>query len=89
MAKHDKYTEKNLKKIGARIKQLRKEKGFTNYEQFAYTHQISRAQYGRYEKGSDMRLSSFIKVLKALDVSWVDFFSEGFDNSESKEATSD
>ena len=77
MAKHDKYTEKQLAKLGERFVQLRKERGYTNYETFAFDHKIPRAQYGRYEKGQDLRFSSLCKVLKALDVTFEDFF-EGF-----------
>lgn len=80
MAKElDKYTDKQLDNLGKRIKKLRKEAGFTNYEQFAFTHEINRSQYGRYENGEDLRFSSLLKVLKALDISLEDFFKEGFD----------
>ena len=75
MAKHDKYTEKQLRKLGERFQELRKEKGYTNYETFAFDHKIPRAQYGRYEKGQDLRFSSLCKVLKALDVNFEEFFS--------------
>lgn len=77
--KHDKYTEQQLNNLGKRIKQLRKASGFSNYEQFAFTHEINRSQYGRYENGEDLRFSSLIKVLKALDISLEEFFSEGFE----------
>lgn len=79
MANKDVLTEKQLERLGNRIKKLRKEKGYTNYEIFAYDHNISRAQYGRYEKGEDLRFSSLLKVLKGLDISLKDFFSMGFD----------
>ena len=67
------------KKLGKRIKELRIEKGYSNYENFAFEHDIPRAQFGRYENGEDLRFTSLIKVLKALDISLKDFFSEGFD----------
>ena len=82
MTKINKKTKQRLKKIGDRITQLRKEKGFSNYEQFAFTHGIGRAQYGRYENGSDMKLTSFMRVLDALDVSWLEFFGEGFEEED-------
>jgi transcriptional regulator with XRE-family HTH domain len=68
-----------LKKLGERIKQLRIKKGYTSYEYFAYEHNISRAQFGRYEKGQDLRISSLIKVVNALGITLSEFFSEGFD----------
>ena len=58
MPSHNTYTEKQLIKLGKRLKQLRIEKGYTNYEQFAFDHRLPRAQYGRYEKGQDLRFSS-------------------------------
>ena len=79
MAQIDSYTKNDLKIIGKRLRKIRIEKGYTNYEQFAFTHELPRAQYGRYEQGQDLRLSSLIKVLKAMDVSLAEFFSEGFD----------
>ena len=68
-----------LKKLGERIKQLRIKKGYSSYEYFAYEHNISRAQFGRYEKGQDLRVSSLIKVINAFGISLQEFFSEGFD----------
>jgi len=72
-------TEKQLHNLSERFKKLRKEKGFTNYEQFAFDNEIPRAQYGRYENGEDLRFSSLLKVLKAMNISLKDFFSEGFE----------
>lgn len=71
--------EDQLKKIGARIKQLRIQKGYTSYEYFAYEHNISRAQFGRYEQGQDLRLSSLIKVVNAFGMNLDEFFGEGFE----------
>lgn len=72
------YIKQQLDNLGARFRQLRKEQGYTNYEQFAFKNDIPRAQYGRYENGEDLRFSSLLKVLKALNISPKDFFSEGF-----------
>jgi transcriptional regulator with XRE-family HTH domain len=79
MAKKEDYTEKQLHNLGERLKKLRKEIGFSNYEHFAYENELSRSQYGRYENGEDLRFSSLLKVLKAMNISLKDFFSEGFD----------
>ena len=68
-----------LSNLGARIKAMRKARGYSNYEQFAYKHEINRSQYGRYENGEDLRFSSLLKVLKALDISLAEFFGEGFE----------
>lgn len=68
-----------LRKLGSRIKALRIARGYTSYEQFAYEHSISRAQFGRYEQGKDIRFSSLIKVINALGMTTTEFFSEGYD----------
>ena len=82
MKKHEPYIEKQLSNLGDRIKALRKARGYSNYEQFAYEHEINRSQYGRYENGEDLRFSSLLRVLKALDISVAEFFGEGFEEGE-------
>ncbi len=71
--------EEVLKKLGERIKSLRISKGYSSYEYFAYEHNISRAQFGRYERGEDLRFSTLVKIIKAFDMTLEEFFSEGFD----------
>lgn len=66
-----------IQKIGARIREIRKARGYTNHDTFAYDHDIDRTQFSKYERGADMRLSSLIKVLAALDITPEDFF-KGF-----------
>ena len=39
----DPKTAQDLQRIGQRLKALRKAKGYSNYEQFAYEHNIVRA----------------------------------------------
>lgn len=79
MANKDDYTIQQLESLAKRLREVRKERGFSNYEQFAFENEIPRAQYGRYEKGHDLRFSSLLKVLNAMDISLKDFFSQGFD----------
>lgn len=70
---------KELESLGKRIRELRIKKGYSNYEYFAYEKNIPRAQFGRYEKGEDLRYTSLLKVIKAFDMSIKEFFSEGFE----------
>lgn len=69
-----------IEQLASRIRQLRKDKGYTSYEDFANDNEIHRAQYGRYEKGQNMRYTSLVKVAKTFGMSLSEFFSEGFDN---------
>ncbi|HYD91935.1 MAG TPA: helix-turn-helix transcriptional regulator [Flavobacterium sp.] len=66
-------------KLAARIKQLRKDAGYSSFEDFANDRGvIHRAQLGRYEKGQDLRYTSLVKVAKMFDMTLSEFFSEGF-----------
>jgi transcriptional regulator with XRE-family HTH domain len=68
--------EELLIKLGERIKQMRIEKGYSSYEYFAYDHNISRSQFGRYERGEDLRFSSLVKVANAFGLSLEEFFKD-------------
>lgn len=72
-------TEDSVLNLARRIKSLRISKGYTNYETFAYENNISRSQYGRYEKGTDIRFTSLLRILNAFDITLEDFFKEGFE----------
>jgi transcriptional regulator with XRE-family HTH domain len=76
--KHSESTS-DIQKLANRLKSLRIQRGFTSYEAFANEFGLSRALYGRYEKGKDLRYSSLIKIVTALDMTLEEFFSEGFD----------
>lgn len=71
--------DSRLVQIGTRLRELRKAKGYTNYEKFAYEHDIASSQYARYELGQDFKMTTFLKILDALEISPLEFFSEGFD----------
>ncbi|MBZ4188949.1 helix-turn-helix domain-containing protein [Niabella beijingensis] len=66
-----------LNAIGSKLKELREKAGYTSYEHFAYDHNFGRAQYGKYERGTeDMRLSSLFRILEVMNISWSDFFKD-------------
>lgn len=69
-----------LRQIGAKLKKIRKERGYRNSDDFAYDHEINRSQYGKYEAGAqDMRISSLLKAINALGLTWEEFFSDGLE----------
>ena len=74
------FSDEYLKKLGERIKSLRIKANYKSYEFFAYDHNFSRAQWGRYENGQDLKFSSLVKVIKAFDMTLVEFFQEGFED---------
>lgn len=74
----DPQLEALYRKMGRRIKQLRKQKGYNNHETFAYEHGFARAQFGRYERGVNLQFSTIAKIAEAMDMTLAEFFSEGF-----------
>lgn len=72
------FRDETLKKLGERIRQLRLAKGYSSYEYFAYEHGFSRAQFGRYERGEDIRFGTLTRIIEAFDMSVEEFFGEGF-----------
>ncbi len=75
----DRLNKEMIEKLAARIRTLRKEKGFANYEKFANQFNLSRSVVGRFEKGQNMTFTSILSILRALEVPLSEFFSEGFD----------
>ena len=69
---------KQLENFGNRLKQIRKQKGYTNYEHFAYKHGFNRVQYGRYENGANISFKTLVKIIDAFDMTLEEFFAEGF-----------
>lgn len=68
--------DKTIIKIAEKIKRLRKEKGFTSYESFAFEHEINRVQYFRIEKGQNITLKTLIKVLQIHNLTLKEFFDD-------------
>ena len=79
MPKRKKDKPEEVMLLGQRIKQLRKKKGYTSQETFAYDNDYTLSYYSRLERGEDIRFTSLVRVCKALDVDFETFFSEGFD----------
>jgi transcriptional regulator with XRE-family HTH domain len=63
-----------LKAIALRLKELRKSKGYSNYEHIAFELGMSRSAYWRLETGANFELKTLIKICKLLEVSLEDFF---------------
>jgi transcriptional regulator with XRE-family HTH domain len=67
--------------LSDRIKTLRKAKGFSSFESFAYDIEISRVGMGKYETGNfnDIQMSTLLKIIDGLEMTPKEFFSKGFD----------
>ena len=60
--------------IASRLKELRKEKGYSNYEHIAFELGMSRSAYWRLETGVNFELKTLIKICRLLNISLEDFF---------------
>ncbi len=60
--------------IALRLKELRKSKGYSNYEHIAFELGMSRSAYWRLETGANFELKTLIKICRLLNVSLEEFF---------------
>jgi transcriptional regulator with XRE-family HTH domain len=70
------------KRMGERLKQLRKKMGYTSAEKFANDHDFSRPTYMEYEQGKsefNIEFNTLLKLANSYKVSLKEFFNEGFD----------
>jgi len=72
-------SDTELTKMAERLKSLRKKKGYSNMDIFAYEHGFGRAQYGRYENGQDLRFTTIVRLANCFNMNLKEFFDEGFD----------
>jgi len=73
---NDAIDDARIKKIAEKLRDLRKQAGYTNYENFAWENEIGRVQYWRMEKGANFTMVSLLKILDAHKISLKDFFSD-------------
>ena len=68
---------RRIKLIANKIKRIRKDKGYTSYENLAFDKGLSRMLIYRIESGSkDFTFTNFLKVLDALEISLEVFFED-------------
>lgn len=75
--------EPEYEAIALRLKELRKEKGYSNYEHIAFELGMSRSAYWRLESGVNFELKTLVKICKLLNVTLEEFF-KGIDVPASK-----
>ena len=66
--------EEEFKAISLRLKELRKSKGYNNYEHIAFELNMSRSAYWKLESGKNFEIKTLIKVCKLLEIKLEDFF---------------
>jgi len=76
MADLEKNIQQDLFKVAEKFKKLRIEKGFSSHETFANEFDLNRVQYWRIEKGHNITLKTFFKVLKIHKLTAEEFFKD-------------
>jgi len=71
-----KTNNEELAAIAQRLKELRKAKGYSNYEHIAFALEMSRSAYWRLETGANFELKTLIKICRLLEVSLEEFFKD-------------
>lgn len=69
-------SSEQIKKVAKKIKQLRKDKGYTSFQDFAYEHELNRVQYWRVESGHNITLKTLFKILKIHNLTPEEFFKD-------------
>ncbi len=77
MYKSEKEIQAKIQEIASKLKQLRKDKGYTSYETFAFEHDLNRVQYWRVENGQNITLKTLLNILSIHNISIEDFFADG------------
>lgn len=65
-----------LRQIGVGLKQLRKERGYSNYHKLAYDMGMHHSQYGDYENGKNMNVLTLLRILRFHELSLKEFISQ-------------
>jgi transcriptional regulator with XRE-family HTH domain len=75
LVKEEEILSNLLKRVGVKLTELRKQKGYTSHEDFAFDNDIPRVQYWRIEKGkTNLTLKSLIKLLAIHKLTVEEFF---------------
>lgn len=70
----DLSTERRIKAIAHKIKELRKTKGYRSAEIFAYDNNLNRVSYWRIENGFNITLKTLIRIVDIHGISLSEFF---------------
>jgi len=66
--------EELLQKIGKEIRRLRKQNGYSSYENFALDYDLDRKYYWNIEKGRNITILYLKKILDIHKINFSEFF---------------
>ena len=67
-------TDNRIIEIAHKLRQLRKIKGWSSYETFAFDNNIDRKQYWRIENGANLTIATLLKILDIHKLTLKEFF---------------
>jgi len=68
--------KETLERIGSKLTELRKAKGYSSHEDFAYDYDLPRVQYWRIEKGkANLTIRSLYRIISIHKLTVEEFFS--------------
>lgn len=74
--------KETLERIGSKITDLRKQKGYSSHEDFAYDYDLPRVQYWRIEKGkANVTIKSLYRILAIHKLTVEEFFCQLYKES--------
>lgn len=76
MSEQENYILPEIEKVAKKIKQLRKDKGYTSFQALAYDYELNRVQYWRIEKGHNITLKTFFRILQIHNLTPEEFFKD-------------
>ena len=76
MKANEKQIDAYIQQIGLKLKELRIQKGYTSYETFALDNGIDRKQYWRMENGSNITISTLLRILQIHQITLKEFFKD-------------
>jgi transcriptional regulator with XRE-family HTH domain len=81
--------QETLEKIGRKLVELRKQKGYTSHEAFAWDFDLPRGQYWQIERGkANITMKSLYKILLIHNLTLEEFFSNLKSNGSENKSTS-
>jgi len=72
----EKELDPRIMNIGRKLEAIRKEAGYTSYENFAIDMGIPRMLYWRLEKGTNFTITSLLRVMDAHEMTLQEFFAD-------------
>jgi len=67
--------KETLERIGSKLTDLRKQKGYSSHEDFAYDYDLPRVQYWRIEKGkANLTIRSLYRIISIHKMTVEEFF---------------